>query len=209
MIGPYQVLPFQARVDPRAMVWRGTSHSPNIHHYKSRTKRLVSVISRTIVGGGLTPMQRWSRCILQTQPIEQIAGFVRIYYMHLFLTSFELLNLRPCRNWTMALKAGNKVMQCLDCWQGEAAIPPSQVFMFVLCHIDIICCVVIWMLLYWSTWVSSLQSIIHSLQFLSKKFCNIVTVDHIYVYNEQFLFLCHGKDKTQDQSLSGVKLVWI
>ena len=35
--------------------------------------RFFSVISGTIVGGGLTPMQRSSRCILQPQPTGQFA----------------------------------------------------------------------------------------------------------------------------------------
>ena len=38
-------------------LWRGTPHSPKLLHYWSLTIRLFSVISRTLVGGGLTPLQ--------------------------------------------------------------------------------------------------------------------------------------------------------
>ena len=48
-------------------------HSPKLHHCWNLTIRLFSVISRTLVGGGgLTPLQRSSRCILQPQPTGQI-----------------------------------------------------------------------------------------------------------------------------------------
>ena len=48
--------------------WRGTPHSPKLLHYWSLTIRLFSVISRTIVGRGFTPLQRCSRCVLLSQP---------------------------------------------------------------------------------------------------------------------------------------------
>ena len=50
---------------------RGTLHSPKFQHYWSLTIRLLSVISRTLVGWGLIPLQRSSWCILQPQPTGQ------------------------------------------------------------------------------------------------------------------------------------------
>ena len=47
--------------------WRGTPHSPMLQHCWNLTIRLFSVISRTLVRGGLTPLQRCSQCILQPQ----------------------------------------------------------------------------------------------------------------------------------------------
>ena len=44
--------------------WRGTWHSPNLQGWHL-TIRWFSVISRTLIGGGLTPLQRCSQCILQ------------------------------------------------------------------------------------------------------------------------------------------------
>ena len=51
--------------------WRGIPHSPKLQHYWKLTLRLLSVISRIhVAGGGLTPLQRWSWCILQPQPTQ-------------------------------------------------------------------------------------------------------------------------------------------
>ena len=49
-IRPYQVLPFRARVDLRAMAMKGTRHSPNFQHYWNLTIRLFRVIFWTLVG---------------------------------------------------------------------------------------------------------------------------------------------------------------
>ena len=54
--------------------WRGTPHSPKLQHCWNLTIRLFSVISRTLVSGGLTPLQRCSQCILQPQLTGQ-SGF--------------------------------------------------------------------------------------------------------------------------------------
>ena len=51
--------------------WRGTPHSPKLQDCWNLTIRLFSVISRTLVGVCLTPLQRSSRCILQPQPTGQ------------------------------------------------------------------------------------------------------------------------------------------
>ena len=46
--------------------WRGTLHSPKLQHYWSLTIRLFNVISgHSLVVGGLTPLPRCNRCILQ------------------------------------------------------------------------------------------------------------------------------------------------
>ena len=52
----------------------GTPHSPKLQHYWNLTIRLFSVISRTLMGGDLTPLQKSSRCILQPQPTGQNKG---------------------------------------------------------------------------------------------------------------------------------------
>ena len=53
--------------------WRGTLHSPKLQHYWNLTIRLFHVISRIPVGEGLTPLQRYSWCILQPQPTGQLS----------------------------------------------------------------------------------------------------------------------------------------
>ena len=45
--------------------WRSTSHSPKLRHHRKLTIILFSVISRTVIVGGSTTLQRCSRCILQ------------------------------------------------------------------------------------------------------------------------------------------------
>ena len=51
--------------------WRGALHSPKLQHYLNLTTRLFSDIALTFVAGGLTPLQRHIRCILQPQPTGQ------------------------------------------------------------------------------------------------------------------------------------------
>ena len=69
-IGLYQVLPRRSRVDLEAMAMKECSAFPKapalleLHH----PIQLFTFISRTLTGGGLTPMQRCSQCILQPQP---------------------------------------------------------------------------------------------------------------------------------------------
>ena len=45
--------------------------APKLHHYWNLTIRLFSVISSTLVGGGLILLQRSSRCILPPRPTGQ------------------------------------------------------------------------------------------------------------------------------------------
>ena len=52
LIGPYQVLPFQASVNLGAMAMKGCSAFPKPQHHWNLTIRLLSVISRTLVRGG-------------------------------------------------------------------------------------------------------------------------------------------------------------
>ena len=59
--------------------WRVTPHSPKLQHSWNLTIRLFSVISRTYVCGGLTALQRSSRCILQPQPTGQLKHWMCIY----------------------------------------------------------------------------------------------------------------------------------
>ena len=48
------------------MVAKGTPHSPKIKHYWNLTIRLLTVITRTLVGGAL------SLCILQLKPTGRV-----------------------------------------------------------------------------------------------------------------------------------------
>ena len=57
------------------MAIKGPLHSPKLQHYWNLNIRLFSVISRTrVVGGGFTPLQRCSQCILQSQPTGQFSS---------------------------------------------------------------------------------------------------------------------------------------
>ena len=67
LIGPYQVLPLRARVDPGVMARKSTPHSTKLQHYWNFTIKLLSVISRTLVGGGTIPQQRSSWYSQQSQ----------------------------------------------------------------------------------------------------------------------------------------------
>ena len=49
-IGPYKVLPLQARVDLGVVRWRRTLNSQKFQHYWSLTVWLFSVISRILIG---------------------------------------------------------------------------------------------------------------------------------------------------------------
>ena len=71
------MLPLQTRMDLGAMAM--APHSPKPQHHWNLTIRLLNVISRTLVGGGLTPLQRGSWCILQPKPTEQWFGLVGFY----------------------------------------------------------------------------------------------------------------------------------
>ena len=51
--------------------WRGTPHFPKLQDHWNLTIRLFSVISRTLIGGCLTSLQRSSQFILQPQPTGQ------------------------------------------------------------------------------------------------------------------------------------------
>ena len=51
-------------------------------HHLNLTIRLFSVISGTLVGGSLTPLQRCSRCILKFQPTGQLMFFKTFLLIH-------------------------------------------------------------------------------------------------------------------------------
>ena len=65
--------------------WRCTPHSPKPQHYWNLSMRLFSVISSG--GGGLTPLQWCSRCILQPQ-------LTRLYYRLVTDSSFLIADNR-------------------------------------------------------------------------------------------------------------------
>ena len=70
LIGLYQLLPFWAREDLGAMAMKGCSAFPKApaslepHHQ-------IYCHTQDTHWGGLTPLQRCSRCILQPQPTRQ------------------------------------------------------------------------------------------------------------------------------------------
>ena len=66
------MLPLWAGEDLGAIAIKGTPYSPKLQQCWNLTIRLFSVITRTLNGGGgLTPLQRCSQCILQPQPTGQ------------------------------------------------------------------------------------------------------------------------------------------
>ena len=68
LIGPYQVLPLRARVDLGAMAMKGVLRIPQSSSTPGTLPSdcLVSYPGHSL-GGGLTPLQRCSQCILQPQ----------------------------------------------------------------------------------------------------------------------------------------------
>ena len=65
--------------------WKGTPHSPNLQSW-NLTIKWFYVIPRTLIGGGLTPLQRCSQCILQSQLTEQswihLLSFIHWWKIH-------------------------------------------------------------------------------------------------------------------------------
>ena len=73
LIGPNQVLPFRSRVDAGAMVTKVCSAFPKAPASLEPHHQIVKChIQDTRWGGGLTPLQRCSRCILLPQPTGQL-----------------------------------------------------------------------------------------------------------------------------------------
>ena len=69
LIGPYQVLPFWAKVDLGAMAMKGCSAFTKAPASLEPQHQIISChIQDTHWWWGLTPLQRCSRCILQPQP---------------------------------------------------------------------------------------------------------------------------------------------
>ena len=64
LFDPIKCYPFGPEWTREQWQWSSILHSLTI--------RLFNVISRTLVGGGLTSLQRSSRCILQPQPTEKV-----------------------------------------------------------------------------------------------------------------------------------------
>ena len=70
-IGPYQVLPFRARVDLGAMAIKGNSTFPKAAALLKPHHQIVQCHILDTRWGSLTPLQRSSRCILQPQQTRQ------------------------------------------------------------------------------------------------------------------------------------------
>ena len=76
--------------------WRGAPHSLKLQHYWNLTIRLFSVIYTSLVwGGGLTPLQRSSRCILHPQPTVQL-NFVNEKYLIFYFAHFQTILFSAC-----------------------------------------------------------------------------------------------------------------
>ena len=68
-IGPYQVLPFQARVNQGVMAMKENSTIPKSPGLKLRHQMFKCQFEGTRCGsGGVNPLQRFSSSILQPQP---------------------------------------------------------------------------------------------------------------------------------------------
>ena len=61
---------------------------PKLQRYRNLTIRLLSVISRTLVVRGLTPLQRCSRCILQQIGTSEIKIIVKNILIRIKITCF-------------------------------------------------------------------------------------------------------------------------
>ena len=90
------MLPRRARVDLGAMAMKGYSTFPKApQHCWNLTIRLFSVISRTLVRGGLTPLQRCSQCILQPQLTGELWYKVPILINVSFHKVIFIQNMKP------------------------------------------------------------------------------------------------------------------
>ena len=74
--------------------WRGTMHSPKLQHYWSLTIILVSVVSRTLIGGGVLPLCREAVGVFYS---PSVLGNVLLIYIIFHL--FTLLILVKCQLW--------------------------------------------------------------------------------------------------------------
>ena len=79
----FQVLSLRARVDLGAMVMKGTSPSSKLMYYWNLAIRLFNVVSRKLVVGGLTPLQRCSRRILLTITLPKRLGYGDLRWIRL------------------------------------------------------------------------------------------------------------------------------
>ena len=102
---------------------RGNPQSPKLQHYWNPTNWLFGVLSRTPVGGSLTPLQRSGRCILLPQSTGQ------------GVTS-------PCQE-KMALPAYCSEAVVPEFWSG-VLVPVRALFMNQIDLSKFIC--------FWTTW---------------------------------------------------------
>ena len=80
--------------------WRGTPHDPKLQHYLSLTIRLFNVISRTLIGWGLSPLPRCNRSILLPKPTGlSILWYLRYWGLTLILTTFSIMG-KWCQKYT-------------------------------------------------------------------------------------------------------------
>ena len=127
-IGPYQVLPFQDRVDLGAMARKGYSTFPKAPASLEPHHQIVLChIQNTHRGGGFTPLQRCSQSILQPQPTEQAEDRSTIHFRNLNA---------PCSyNSTTLVSIQIKVTRLTCCATGEnifiprMSILPSDVYL--------------------------------------------------------------------------------
>ena len=79
-MGPYQVLPFQVRVDLGVMAMKGYSAFSKLRELMKPWHQIVSChILDTHWWGRLTPQQRCSRCILQLQRTDRFMPFSKLF----------------------------------------------------------------------------------------------------------------------------------
>ena len=83
IIGPYQMLPLRARVDLGAMVMN------ELYYYWNHTIRWISVISRTLVGGGLLLLSRAEQSVYSTAPTDWVKCFFGLSNFNKFAIILE------------------------------------------------------------------------------------------------------------------------
>ena len=75
---------------------RGAMHFPKLYHHSNLTIRLFSVISRTLIVGGFTPLQSCNRCILPPQPTGQYRVNVKTVLFQII--QFSICTQFKCQN---------------------------------------------------------------------------------------------------------------
>ena len=93
------MLPLRVRVDLGAMAGKGYSAFPKPPALLKPHIKLFSVISRTFVGGSLTPVQRYSTAKWAVYEYKYIFLFITLVYIYIYIYYVhKRLNVFVCTN---------------------------------------------------------------------------------------------------------------